>query len=160
MPKKTANIQLDDMDVCILEILRKNPRESLRCISKDLLRFKFKATPETIRKRISKLTKCVEFEIVPNMGVLGYDQAILLIKVRGGESARKKVVEKISSKGFNICETMGTFDILCHIPLKGNSDLREIVDMIKNLPEVDDVTYLMMAEHHSSILPMLAYLKK
>lgn len=160
MTKKTANIQLDDMDVCILEILRKNPRESLRCISQGLLRFKFKATPETIRKRISKLAKCVEFQIIPNMRVLGYDQAILLIKVGGGESARKRVIEKISSKGFNICETMGNFDILCYVPLKGNSGLREMVDMIKNLPDVDDVTYLMMVEHHSSISPLLAHLKQ
>jgi len=160
MAKKNVDVQLDDMDICILEILRKNPRESLRCISKDLLRSKFKATPETIRKRISKLTKCVEFQIIPDMRVLGYDQAILLIKVRGGEGARKKVIEKISSKGFNICETMGNFDILCYIPLKGSSELREIVDMIKNLPEVDDVTYLMMVEHHSSISPLLAHLKK
>ena len=158
MPKKT-NVQLDNIDISILEILRKNPRESLRNISKDLTKFQFKATPETMRKRIIRLHQCIEFQPIPNMDILGYSQAILLIKVRGGQSARKKVIEEIKSTGFNICETIGSFDIICYFPLKKNSDLRNIVDMVKNLPEVNDVTYLMMAKHHTSISSLLNYLK-
>ena len=151
---------LDDIDISLLEILRKNPRESLRKISKDLAKFQFKATPETIRKRIIQLYQCIEFQPIPNMELLGYDQAILLIKVRGGQSARKIVVEKIKSTGFNICETIGSFDIICYFPLRKNSDLRNIVDMVKNFPEVIDVTYLMMASHHTSISPLLAHLRQ
>jgi|GEM_PF-6585684 len=153
-------ISLDDIDICILEVLRKNPRESLRNISKYLSKRLFKATPETIRKRIQKLSNCIEFQAIPKLDVLGYDQAVLLIKVKGGENSRKKVINKIESKGFNICETIGSFDILYYIVLKKNSDLREIVDMIRSLPEVSDVNYLMMAKHHSTISSLLRRLRE
>lgn len=162
MTKGTKKIiGLDDIDVVILEELRKNPRESLRTIEAFLKKRGLKATPETIRKRIKNLNKNIEFQLLPKFDVFGLDNIILLIKVRGAKKARKRVIEILHKvNGFGVAELIGSYDIIGFVAIKKGLELGKIIDSIKSLPEVEDVEYFLITKSHSAISHLLRQLKK
>ena len=156
--KKT--IELDDINIAIVEELQKNPRESLRTISNKLHRQGISASPETIRKRINSLKGSIEFQLIPNFEVFGFDNAILLIKIHGANGSRKRVIDRLHKiNGFGVAETIGEYELTGFIAVKGSSELGKAIDSIKSLREVEDVNYLLITKRHTSITRILNKLK-
>src|SRR3989338_7168829 len=136
--KSSKEILFDDIDINIIEELKRNPRENLRRISQILKKKKILASPETIRKRINNLSKTISFQPMTNTTLYGLEVAVLFIKVKGSTDARRKIIEKLAQfGGYNIVESIGYCDIMFYITVHNSSELSEIVDSLKSLQDVD-----------------------
>ncbi|HLD89179.1 MAG TPA: hypothetical protein VI894_03155 [Candidatus Nanoarchaeia archaeon] len=159
--KSSKEILFDDIDINIIEELKRNPRENLRRISQILKKKKILASPETIRKRINNLSKTISFQPMINTTLYGLEVAVLFIKVKGSTDARRKIIEKLAQfGGYNIVESIGYCDIMFYITVHNSSELSEIVDSLKSLQDVDDVHHIIITKHHSSIAQLINKLRR
>lgn len=159
--KNKKIVELDDVDIAIIEELRKNPRESLRVISKKLNKQDLNASAETVRKRIENLKGSMEFQLMPDFDVFGLDNAVLLIKINGADKARKKVIERLYKINcFGVAETIGSYDLFGFTAIRSGPELGKIIDFIKTLPEVEDINYLLITKSHTTLTPVFHKLKK
>ncbi len=159
--KSSKEIFLDDIDINIIEELCKNPRENLRKISQILKKKNVLASPETVRKRIRNLFKYIYFQPFIETKAYGLEVAALLIKVKGSVDSRKKIIEKVSSLGgYNVAESIGSYDVMAYIAIQNASELSVLVDSLKSMQEVEDVNHIIITRHHSSLSQLLEKLKK
>ncbi len=161
MADKKRSVRFDEIDIAIVEALRKSPRAHLREICKKITSAGLSASPETVRKRIGQLNKVVSFQPVPMAGAFDVEEAIILIKVKGAKASRNKIIAKLEAMhGFNIIELVGSFEIMARFIVKNCSNLGGIIDEIKGLPEVDELQQMFVSKSHTSISPLMKHLRK
>ncbi|MBU1051387.1 MAG: Lrp/AsnC family transcriptional regulator [Nanoarchaeota archaeon] len=128
----TPDYTPDSLDIEILKILTKNPRETLVQISKDL-----KYNRETIKQRIVKLIKN---RVIMNFGAnlsfdsFNYTTYFILIKTNRGVDERDlKNSFKSVDNLFYCAKTLGDYSLIAYILAKSPTQLKETIKKIQEI---------------------------
>jgi DNA-binding Lrp family transcriptional regulator len=130
----SPNYNPDSLDIEILKILTKNPKETLVRISKSL-----KYNRETIKQRITKL---INNKVIMNFGAnisfesLNYTTYFMLIKTNKGidEKILRDSFKNINNL-FYCAKTMGEYSLIAYILAKSPKQLKETIKNIRNILE-------------------------
>lgn len=147
METEESKIKLDEIDTKIIEILMKNARASLEEISEQL-----KVSKSTVHYRIRKLKEngIIEgFTTKINYKKLGYEIfALSCVKAKYHQQSLETVASKIRElEGVeNVYVILGEMDFFVMIRAKDKDQLKNIVEKMIALPEIDhSSTYLIIS---------------
>jgi len=147
MEPEESKIKLDEIDTKIIEILMKNARASLEEISEQL-----KVSKSTVHYRIRKLKEngIIEgFTTKINYKKLGYEIfALSCVKAKYHQQSLETVASKIKElEGVeNVYVILGEMDFFVMIRAKDKDQLKNIVEKMIALPEIDhSSTYLIIS---------------
>lgn len=147
METEDSKIKLDEIDTKIIEILMKNARASLEEISE-----KLKVSKSTVHYRIRKLKEngIIEgFTTKINYKKLGYEIfALSCVKAKYHQQSLENVASKIKElEGVeNVYVILGEMDFFVMIRAKDKDQLKNIVEKMIALPEIDhSSTYLIIS---------------
>lgn len=128
-----SEVNLDEVDLSIVNILKRNPRISVRDISKII-----RKSPSTIVSRIRRLEKLgviKGYSVLIDYGKLGYQlNAITLLQVDG---AHLEEAERILASEPNVravYDITGEFDVMIVSTFKNISELDAFIKRILKLP--------------------------
>lgn len=157
---KFKNSKLDDLDLAIISELQKNPRESFKNISMNLEKIGFSTSSETVRRRVSNFIELINFLKFPDLHPLGLDNAILLLKTSQEKNVKKKIIQRLHELGgISIGETIGQYDIICHIGVKNNTELGDLIDELRGIEEIKEVEHLFITKTHNDSTNLFTKLK-
>lgn len=130
-----VNIELDDVDIAIINLIRNNARLSIRDISKII-----KKSPSTVLNRLKRLEKLgviKGYVTLIDYSKLNYQvNAITLLQVEG---AHIEEVEKTLSSELNvraIYDITGEYDIIILTTFKNVGDLDKFIKRLLKIPYV------------------------
>jgi DNA-binding Lrp family transcriptional regulator len=131
--------QLDDLDKAILNELMKDPKKPFHQISE-----KVGVAPVTVQARYQKMRKKGiirgAFAIV-DLAEIGFQgKGFLFVKASKDYDAETTInyVSKIPNV-FQICEIIGTYDLLVMVVFRNMTDIQEIVNKIRTLKTIEKV---------------------
>ena len=143
---------MDTLDSEILILLAKEPRITLNELSSRLKRKGIDISIEGVRKRVSRVLKNSLFMPFIKWEEYGLSLLTVEIKVRGGMEARKQVVDNVKKIGsFLNLFTFGNFDVIAFFTIKGKSRISSIIDRLKEIPRVKEVSHSMITEQQISL---------
>lgn len=171
-PSSHSAIELDDIDVQIITLLRKDGRMSFRALAKDIA-----VTETTVRARVRRLEDSDTMRVVAvtDYEAVGYSMMLALgIQVEGRPA--DQVAEELAShpEVFSVCQVVGTLDIEILVVARDQDMLSELlaerlakvsgvrrilpalaVDVLKNQPNWVPFDRLSPAAHKSTPASLL-----
>jgi Lrp/AsnC family leucine-responsive transcriptional regulator len=134
---------LDDFNVKILELLKKNSRASYAEIGREI-----HLSPSSVRERVQYLidTGIIKsFSIEIDQSQLGFNlQAYILIKLFSGKLMNFISIAKQFKEVQNCYRITGNENVLLKVRLKDQKHLRDFLDII--MVYGDTTTYLVLSE--------------
>lgn len=137
--------KLDEIDIKIIQALKKNSRTSLSELSKEL-----GISKTAVKKRIEKLVKdgiITKFTIETGTG--GGVKALVLVKTQPGTDSAS-IASQVSSH-YNvdhIYEVTGDYDMVVLASAETIEQLNSVVDEIRRLPGVRETVTMIILKMH------------
>jgi DNA-binding Lrp family transcriptional regulator len=117
---------MDEIDITIVDTLRKDSRTPFLQIAKNL-----KVSEGTIRKRVKDL---IAEKIIKKFTLETAEDVFAVVGIETEtKTETKKIVDRIKTFGIeNIYEVTGRFDIICEVPSSNMEKVNEILEKIRS----------------------------
>jgi Lrp/AsnC family transcriptional regulator for asnA, asnC and gidA len=142
---------LDQLDVLILSELLKDARQPFSKLAKNL-----GVAPQTVIRRYESLRKNqIRYASIridtKKLGYVGV--AHLFLKISSGTKTSEAINQLKQTAGvFIITNTLGDYDAYAEMMFKSFSDLSEKINLIKNFPNVQKISFA-LSTNDDSLLP-------
>lgn len=119
-------LKLDKEDIALLDYIQLNARDTLEEIAE-----KIKVDPTTVEyklKRFIKLNLIRYFTIEVNSDVLGYEQYLLFLNLRGSEEGKIKIIEYLKNKkeAYHYFEYLNYWEIVITFSVKKREEMHKV----------------------------------
>jgi len=149
---------LDEIDREIIRILSQNPRAPYTELSDKLEERGHDMSGEGIRYRVSTLLEATSTFFLLSPAEHGWQIVRAGIEVSNQPGASEEVYQKVSdTNAWLVCQGFGSFDVWAVGTTRDNRRVQELLEEIRELPEVERVHHFMETRRNTFMQDYLSF---